>query len=290
MTEEKISYTPAECVASFCELMNERARKLGMKNTVFRDPVGINNETTARDMVYCLFEAYKYRALDTIWNADKREVDIKGENPRKATVVSTVVASDVSHVFTDKYKVIGGKTGTLSRCKAYNLAAITEAPDGEKLAFVIYYADEPNTAEKHRFLAAKEALDAALVAYDGRDNSDCDVCAGHVAVAKLSDGEFLYEKAADEICQPASTTKIMTAILALDYIGDLDTPLSIIGEDNAALGRFGELGNFKQSVFSGGDIITLRDALYAALLPSNNLCPMLIARIVGEKLLREKHN
>lgn len=290
MTNEKVIYSPAECVAAFCELMNERAKRIGMKNTVFRDPVGINNDLTARDMVYCISEAYKYSALDGIWNKAEWEVDVKGENPRKEKVVSTVVASDVSHIFTDKYKIIGGKTGTLSRCKAYNLTAITEAPDGERLAFTVYYADEPNTAEKHRFLAAKEAVDAAILAHKGEDNSDCEVCAKYVAVAKISDDgvEFLYEKDADTVCQGASTSKIMTAMLALDYIGNLDEKLEIIAEDNEALASYTGLGNFKQSVFFDKDVITLRDALYAALLPSNNLCPMLIARIVGEKILRER--
>lgn len=40
----------------------------------------------------------------------------------------------------------------------------------------------------------------------------------------LDTGKVLYEKDADKKVYPASTTKIMTALLALEKIPDLDTP------------------------------------------------------------------
>ena len=51
-----------------------------------------------------------------------------------------------------------------------------------------------------------------------------DVDAESVYLINLDTGKVIYEKDADKKIYPASTTKIMTALLALENIPDLDAP------------------------------------------------------------------
>lgn len=99
-------------------------------------------------------------------------------------------------------------------------------------------------------------------------------------------GTILAEKNADQRMYPASLTKIMTAILAIE-MGDLsdvikvddDTPYEIAGSHIA---------------LEPGEILTLKDMLYALMLPSANDAALAIAKHYGKseeefvKLMNEK--
>lgn len=106
-----------------------------------------------------------------------------------------------------------------------------------------------------------------------------DVDAEAVYFINLDTGKVIYEKDADKKVYPASTTKIMTALLALENIPDLDTPQI-------------ELKLYIQNVLSGtgaslagilrGETFTPRELLYAALLPSGNEAAMMLGDYVGD--------
>lgn len=99
-------------------------------------------------------------------------------------------------------------------------------------------------------------------------------------------GTILAEKNADQKMYPASLTKIMTAILALE-MGELsdvikvddDTPYEIAGSHVA---------------LEPGEILTLKDMLYALMLPSANDAALAIAKYYGKseegfvKLMNDK--
>lgn len=86
-------------------------------------------------------------------------------------------------------------------------------------------------------------------------------------------GTILSEKNADQKMYPASLTKIMTAILAIE-MGELsdvikvddDTPYEIAGSHIA---------------LEAGEILTLKDMLYALMLPSANDAALAIAKHYG---------
>lgn len=88
-----------------------------------------------------------------------------------------------------------------------------------------------------------------------------------VIVMDAADGTVFYEKAADERAFPASTTKIMTCILALEN-GNLDAPVTV-GEE--VLGT-----SFKFTKYSSlmglvpGEQVTLRDLVYGLMMVSGN--------------------
>ena len=88
------------------------------------------------------------------------------------------------------------------------------------------------------------------------------------------DNETLYSKNANAKMNPASLTKVMTALLALEY-GNLEDTLTassnvIINENGAQVMHLNE-----------GDRLTLDQALHALLLSSANDCGVLIAEYVA---------
>ncbi|MDP2211119.1 MAG: D-alanyl-D-alanine carboxypeptidase family protein [Candidatus Aquicultor sp.] len=85
-------------------------------------------------------------------------------------------------------------------------------------------------------------------------------------------GEVLWEKNADEKRAAASTTKIMTAILALER-EEMDDTITV-GEEVAAAGPYG----IKLSV---GEQLALQDLLYALMLSSANDSALVIADHIG---------
>lgn len=106
-----------------------------------------------------------------------------------------------------------------------------------------------------------------------------DVDAEAVYFINLDTGKVIYEKDADKKVYPASTTKIMTALLALDNIPDLDTPqieLKLYIQ-NALSGTGASLAGILR-----GETFTPRELLYAALLPSGNEAAMMLADYVGD--------
>lgn len=91
----------------------------------------------------------------------------------------------------------------------------------------------------------------------------------------LDEDVVLYTKEADEQRYPASTTKIMTALLVLEN-GSLDDVVTIEADDFAQLGE--------DSMMSGliaGEQYTVRDLLACMLLPSGNDAAYALARYVG---------
>ena len=91
----------------------------------------------------------------------------------------------------------------------------------------------------------------------------------------LDSREVLYAKNVHERRYPASTTKIMTALVALEH-GDLDAQATV---SETAI-TFNESG-VTTAGLKTGDMLTLRQLLYALLLPSANDAANVIAEQVG---------
>jgi len=98
------------------------------------------------------------------------------------------------------------------------------------------------------------------------------VTADAAILIDASTGQVLYEKNADQLKAPASTTKIMTAILALEG-GKLDEIVTV--SKHAA--SVGEASLYLQQ----GEKLTLRALLYGALLESGNDACVAIAEHIG---------
>lgn len=84
----------------------------------------------------------------------------------------------------------------------------------------------------------------------------------HVVLYNLNDNKAIYELASEEKTQIASLTKIMTTIVALDNVENLDEQITVPRE------AFNGISAYSQAGLSIGDKVTIRDLLYGAMLPS----------------------
>ena len=99
----------------------------------------------------------------------------------------------------------------------------------------------------------------------------------HAILLRADSGEVLAEKDADSTIYPASMTKMMTALLAIEANPDLDTPVTLPEEIFPAL----QAQNASLAGFQPGETATVRDLLYGAMLPSGAECCEALARQVS---------
>jgi len=296
-SETEVFTFPAEdCLQVFCEYMEVKAEDLGLSNnTFFQDPCGIQNKSTAKDMLRCLLRANESAALRKIWSKKEYTVTIEGKNARELPLYSTVLADADSHILTDHYTVLGGKTGTLEKHGAYNLSVIVKIPESDDLlACTVMYAKTPNGSEHNRFKAAKEVLDAAVVKYKdrGANVANVPVCAESaiccVVPPLCQNGEYhaklevLFEKDIAAIKMPASMTKMLTAVIALEYFPDTDEKITV---EKAYLDVVPE--PFNAGDFKAGDVVCVGDLLHAMMLPSSNAAAYILACCAGNKIFSE---
>lgn len=102
-----------------------------------------------------------------------------------------------------------------------------------------------------------------------------DVNATSALLMNADTGRVLYEKNANAKRYPASTTKIMTALLTLEN-ASLDTVLTAEQGDFANVTADSSNADIKV-----GEQVTVKDLLYALMLPSANEAAYILARHVG---------
>lgn len=97
--------------------------------------------------------------------------------------------------------------------------------------------------------------------------------ASSMALVDGDTGELIYSKNCDARREPASTTKICTAITVLENYTLLDLPVPIPDE---AVGVEGS-----SLYLQKGEMLTVRDLLYGLMLQSGNDCAVALAITVG---------
>jgi D-alanyl-D-alanine carboxypeptidase (penicillin-binding protein 5/6) len=100
-----------------------------------------------------------------------------------------------------------------------------------------------------------------------------EVSAKAAIVVEYPSGRILFEKNSHARLAPASTTKIMTAILALDY-GKLDEKVVVSERDMIYGSKMG---------LKAGETQTVRNLLYGLMLPSGNDAAMTLGRYVATR-------
>lgn len=91
-----------------------------------------------------------------------------------------------------------------------------------------------------------------------------DIVSEYAILINLDDDQKIYEKNSDVKMFPASMTKVMTVLTALDYITNLDEQITI---DASMLDGLEE-ADASVAGFKIGEQVTMRDLIYGALLPS----------------------
>ncbi|WP_309118544.1 D-alanyl-D-alanine carboxypeptidase family protein [Paenibacillus sp.] len=119
-------------------------------------------------------------------------------------------------------------------------------------------------------------LDEAKETFAGTAIPAIAIAGSAATVIDADSGAALFAKQADRRMYPASTTKIMTALLALKY-GELDEAI-VIGEEARP-----EAPDESTAGLTEGQALTLRDALSGLMLPSGNDAARVVAKYVVEK-------
>ena len=115
---------------------------------------------------------------------------------------------------------------------------------------------------------------SAISAYAAAEASKSpNVSAKSAALYQPDSNTFLFRKNSDTKMPMASTTKIMTALVAIEGCEDLDTPLPVSDE---CIGTEGS-----SAYLRSGDKVTMRELLYALMLQSANDAAVEIALRVG---------
>lgn len=97
---------------------------------------------------------------------------------------------------------------------------------------------------------------------------------------RLSDDKILLDKAGTEKMYPASMTKIMTALVAIENLPDLDEEITVTAEEINPVYEMGA----SLAGFNAGETVTVRDLLYGVLLPSGaEACAAIADRVAGSQ-------
>ncbi len=118
------------------------------------------------------------------------------------------------------------------------------------------------------------ATDEYNAAYPGNLTQD-HIRAASAIVVNADTGEVLFEKNADELRYPASTTKILTVLLGI-LMGDMDK--TVVATSSALESLPSDSSNIPLAV---GQEINFKDLLFATLVSSGNDGANLIAETIG---------
>lgn len=112
---------------------------------------------------------------------------------------------------------------------------------------------------------------------------DSQLVARSYILIERSSGDVLLQRNADLQLYPASTTKIMTALIALQVAGDdFDNPEAVLEISE----RANDLPEGSSRVpFKTGEIVTFKDAMYGLLLKSGNEAANAIAEYISGDIL-----
>lgn len=112
--------------------------------------------------------------------------------------------------------------------------------------------------------------------YPNEPMREPDLVATSAIVMDVESGQILYEKNAYDKHYPASITKIMTTLLALENHVNFDETITMT--ENAIWGIERDSTNIGLDV---GEKVTMEDLLYATMVKSANECAYQIAEVVG---------
>lgn len=119
---------------------------------------------------------------------------------------------------------------------------------------------------------------------------DINTYSNNVILYNLNDNNILYEKNSESQVSIASLTKIMTGIVAIENINDLDEKVILEYDDFKGLAAL----NASQAGFNVLEEVTYRDLLYGLLLPSGADAAQALSRLIAGsvsefvKLMNEK--
>ena len=106
---------------------------------------------------------------------------------------------------------------------------------------------------------------------------ELDISSKNAILYNIDSKEIVYEKNAEDKVQIASLAKIMTAIITLENVDDLNKQIIMTKEDYKGVAE----ANLVTSGFTIGETVTYKDLLYGLLLPSGADAAKALARNIA---------
>ena len=260
---------------AFMRRVAEKAAALDMKTAYFENPSGLtwNSRASASDLLKLGMACAHHPVFSNIWSKTTAKIEVKGPHARTITLRHNY--SDLAgwKAFTDKYPFLGGKGGSLSSSgKSVRAHVIVTAIKGRRFVFAISgmksSKDDPFALD----LEIAATIEAAL---RGEKAPATPLLDAHVAIGggyawSSFDGSMSHAGGnAESLHIPASTTKMITALCALDAAAGSTAPVVICQADITGGSGF---------QCYPGDEFTLEDALTAMILPSANTLAETLSR------------
>jgi hypothetical protein len=182
------------------------------------------------------------------------------------------------------FPILGKKNGYMplgGGATSFTMVAVCDV-DGKILVGAIGGAQSRARrplAMKELMLNAKKILDGQSATPPTEYTFGCvaELPYGNVVSYERKSLNWIYEYDADAQFVPASCTKVMTAMVMLDYIKDIHEKIEV--------SSVADLGGGTDYLLHDGDIINYEQALYTMLLPSNGATCSVVARAVGTKMI-----
>jgi serine-type D-Ala-D-Ala endopeptidase (penicillin-binding protein 7) len=127
-----LARTAGGTTEAFVKEMNNKVKKLGLQNTVFYDPTGLDcrNVSTAQEVAKILHYAFDYPLIREITPQKTRLCRILNRKNKFVRMVNT------NMIINSKYRVLSGKTGYIEE-SGYCLTTIVQNGKGDKLTCVV---------------------------------------------------------------------------------------------------------------------------------------------------------
>ncbi len=252
---------------AFLRRMAEKAAALDMKTAYFENPSGLtwNSRASASDLLKLGMACAHHPVFSNIWAKTTATIGIKGPHARTITLRHNY--SDLAgwKAFTEKYPFLGGKGGSLSgKGKSVRAHVIVTAIGGRRFVFAISGMKSSKDDPFAMDLEIAATIEAEL---KGEQAPATPLLDAHVAIGggyawSAFDGSMSHLGGnADSVHVPASTSKMITALCALDAAAGSTAPVVIRQADITGGSGF---------QCYAGDEFTLEDALTAMILPSSN--------------------
>lgn len=275
---KKYPNTDADCLAAFVAEMNRKATAIGMTSSIFYNPSGLEKDgvskSTARSLAILAAVACGYPELCDIWN--KQSYTIHRKDASQISISTSVSSSALSSY----YPILGGKTGSGA---GYNTLIIVTEINGHLIAGAVMDATDQSsrfTAMKQLFDATKATMESGTVTPVADATKACSVyvpsCPRTYPGDKIT---AIYTQNADVQTGVQSVTKTLSVITALDYLTDINRSVKIVDLDVNGIAGSG-------AIFSAGNILSIKDLIYAMMLPSSNQAAQALGRIAGNEILK----
>lgn len=123
-------------------------------------------------------------------------------------------------------------------------------------------------------------MSVSAYVYDFEGEYGGEIRSASVLFKSLDTGEVLYEKDADTKRYPASTTKIMTYIITVENVEDIENTRVEIKQDIISMldGTESSMAGLQNKI---GETVSVIDLLYCLMLPSGNDAALVLADYVG---------